>query len=400
MYSSDYDLEGLLATCSLYKGSPSPNLIAERVDAYEKVLPNLLKHNPNYPTAASLRKISASGQPSNGMGAVGVGKSSEGSKLIIAAVDKSDDRPLWVSAWGGTNTLAQALTDVRATRSTEELNKFISKIRLYTISDQCDAGPWMRKEFPSLFFIVSPGSGGSAFIRATWSGISSGEYIPELKSRDWIGKNIIADHGPLGSLYPQYSGFMEGDTPSWLGLIDNGLSWNVTPSNGGWGGRYKFSGSIWTDTTDTFEFGAGKKVTSNHVTIWRWQPDFQYDFAGRMDWCMADTFGKANHNPVLVLNGDVSKNVLNLSAKSGGKVSLSAEGTTDPDGNTVTLRWYIYQEAGTLPTGATLSKNEGLSTDVSLPAGATGKLHVILDADDNGNPPMPAYRRAVIDVTP
>jgi hypothetical protein len=119
-----------------------------------------------------------------------------------------------------------------------------------------------------------------------------------------------------------------------------------------------------------------------------------------MDWCVADTFEKANHNPVLVLNGDVSKNVPNLSAKSGGKVTLSAEGTTDPDGNTVTLRWYIYQEAGTLPAGATLSKNEGLSTEVSLPAGTTGKLHVILDADDNGNPPMPAYRRAVIDVTP
>jgi hypothetical protein len=119
-----------------------------------------------------------------------------------------------------------------------------------------------------------------------------------------------------------------------------------------------------------------------------------------MDWCVAETFDKANHNPVVALNGDVSKKVVSIPAKPGAKVALSAEGTTDPDGNTVSIRWYIYPEAGTLPAGATLSKTEGLTTEVTLPAGATGKLHVILDTHDNGNPPMPAYRRALIDVAP
>ncbi len=34
---------------------------------------------------------------------------------------------------------------------------FVSKLRVYTISDQDDSGPWIRKTFPTLFYIVSPG---------------------------------------------------------------------------------------------------------------------------------------------------------------------------------------------------------------------------------------------------
>jgi CO dehydrogenase/acetyl-CoA synthase alpha subunit len=36
-----------------------------------------------------------------------------------------------------------------------------------------------------------------------------------------------------------------------------------------------------------------------------------------MDWRMADEFKKANHNPIVVLNGDRSKQIVELSAKSG-----------------------------------------------------------------------------------
>ena len=37
---------------------------------------------------------------------------SEGSELIIKAVDRSDSRPVWVLVWGGPNCLAQALWNV------------------------------------------------------------------------------------------------------------------------------------------------------------------------------------------------------------------------------------------------------------------------------------------------
>ena len=46
---------------------------------------------------------------------------------------------LWISIWGGANTLAQALIHVRATRSADALQKFVEKLRVYSISDQDDS---------------------------------------------------------------------------------------------------------------------------------------------------------------------------------------------------------------------------------------------------------------------
>jgi len=91
---------------------------------------------------------------------------------------------------------------------------------------------------------------------------------------------------------------------------------------------------------------------------------------------------------------------MTVSAQPGATVALSAEGTRDPDGNTVTVRWFIYAEAGTLGAGAKLSATDGLATTVSLPQGASGTLHVILVAQDNGTPQLSAYRRAIISVAP
>jgi hypothetical protein len=60
----------------------------------------------------------------------------------------------------------------------------------------------------------------------------------DLVSNPWLEKNIIKDHGPLGALYPKVRFIMEGDTTSYLGLVNNGLGWHTSQSYGGWGGRY------------------------------------------------------------------------------------------------------------------------------------------------------------------
>ena len=98
----------------------------------------------------------AAGQVHYGMADVGAGKTSAGARAIVRAADRADPRPLWVALWGGANTLAQALFDVRATRSAEELARFVARLRVYSISDQDDAGPWIRREFPALFYVVKP----------------------------------------------------------------------------------------------------------------------------------------------------------------------------------------------------------------------------------------------------
>jgi hypothetical protein len=309
---------------------------------------------------------------------------------------------------------------MRDTRSADELKRALAKVRVYTISDQDDSGPWIRKEFPDLFYIVSPSSprGNQGYARSTWTGISGDRFYKngprvhfDLVSNPWLEENIIKNHGPLGALYPRVRFIMEGDTPSFLGLVKNGLGWHNSPTYGGWGGRYVIDQPadeprpIWTnndkESRDSVTIADGKSETSDFATVWRWREHYQNDFAARMDWCATDDLKKANHNPTAVLNGDRSKDVLSVTAKGSTTVKLSAEGTADPDLDGVKLAWWIYPEAGTLKNGVTLTKSKGPTTEVVLPqVTEPGAVHVILQAEDDGTPKLWAYRRAVINVSP
>lgn len=425
VYANEYEIEGLVATTSTWlRKTTRVDLIHRQLDAYAQVRPNLLQHAPGFPSAESLRAVTAVGQPAYGLAAVGEGKSTAGSRLLLAAADKADERPLWVSVWGGANTLAQALLDARRERSPDALKVLVGKLRVYTISDQDDAGPWLRREFPELFYIVSPSTTDwKEYWRATWTGISGdrhyrngpGHKFP-LVDNPWLEEHIIRNHGPLGALYPRLEYIMEGDTPSFLGLINNGLGWHVSPAYGGWGGRYVLyqaygeTRPIWTnnqDSRDTVTADNGQTQCTDMATIWRWREAFQHDFAARMDWCVADDFKKANHNPVAVLNGDATKRVLEVTAKPGETVTLSAEGTHDPDGHAIEVRWWIYPEASTLrdargdrfPPEVGLSAREGPSTRLIAPAVARPEtVQVILEVEDRGTPRLFAYRRAVLTV--
>lgn len=418
VYSNEYDVEGLVATTSTWlRNGTREDLIRRQIDAYSRVRDNLLVHADGYPTAEHLRSVTFTGQPGFGMQAVGKGKSTSGSRHLIAAVDKTDDRPLWVSVWGGANTLAQALFDVRGNRTPAELKAFIARLRVYTISDQDDAGPWIRREFPELFYLATPSQPDELeYWRATWSGISGDRWYKngpmhhfELVDNPWLEANIMRDHGALGALYPKVAYIMEGDTPSFLGLIRNGLGWNESPGNGGWGGRYVMyrpageSRAFWTNnqkSRDTVIAANGASTISDQATIWRWREHYQNDFAARMDWCVAAEREQANHNPLLVLNGDTSKRVLTLTAKGGSSIALTAHQSSDPDDDAMSLRWWIYEEAGSL-SGATLSSSQGIETRLTIPRVEQPQtLHVILEARDSGSPALFAYRRAVIEVTP
>lgn len=420
VYANEFDVEGLIATTSNWlKQHPREDLIRRDLSAYAKVRANLGKHSPGFPTPEQLLAVTGTGQEGYGMAAVGPNHRTAGSQRIIEAVDRADERPLWVSVWGGANTLAQALRDVRETRPPADVEKFVAKLRVYAISDQDDSGPWLRREFPRLFYIVSPSNPSSfqEYYRATWSGISGGSdiqtapgYHSAMVINPWLETNIINGHGPLGALYPRRLYLMEGDTPSFLGLIDRGLGWDVSPAFGGWGGRYALfqpageTRPIWTEinaTCDRVEVEPGHFDRSNQATIWRWREHFQNDFAARMNWCVTGGFKEANHNPHPVLNGDRSTDVVVISAPGGTTVPLSAAGTdAGDDGQKVNVNWWIYPEAGTI-AGASLSSSSGYATVVKLPVTPkAGTVHVILQAEDEGSPPLVSYRRAVIEVTP
>ncbi len=422
VYANEYDIEGLVATTSTWlRKKTREDLIHRQLNAYGQVRATLAKHADGYPTQAKLLAVTATGQPGYGMGSVGEGKTSAGSRRLLDAADKVDNRPLWISVWGGSNTLAQALWDARKQRSTSDLKKLVAKLRVYTISDQDDAGRWLRKEFPALFYIVSPSTTTwREYHRATWTGISGDRHYKNgpkvdfaLVDNPWLEANVIKHHSPLGALHPKLAYIMEGDTPSFLGLINNGLGWNESPAFGGWGGRYVLhqpqgeTRPIWTNhqsSRDTVQV-RDKSHTSDQATIWRWRKHFQHDFAARMDWCVADERKKANHNPSAVLNGDHSKRIVRISAKPGKTVKLSSAGSGAPDGDALKTTWMIYSEAGALANKVELTEQVGGTTSLTLPPIGQSviknpTLHVILIVENNGSPGLVAYRRAIINVRP
>lgn len=415
VYANEYDVEGLIATTSVWlREKTREDLIRRQIDAYAQVRDNLLKHAEGFPTADHLRSVIATGQTGFGMAAVGFGKSTVGSNHIIEVVDRPDERPIWVTAWGGANTLAQALWDVKYTRTPEELAKFVAKLRVYAISDQDDAGRWLRVTFPDLFYIVSPTHiWWTEYYKATWSGISGDRHYQngpfhffELVDNPWLKENIIENHGPLGALYPPLEYIMEGDTPSFLNLINNGLGSCLDPSYGGWGGRYQLEQTyaetrpIWSNSRDRVQTRDGSWHTTAQATIWRWREGFQHDFAARMDWCVAEQYNKANHNPVAVLNGDTSKDVWEITAKPGEKVELSAKGTSDPDGNRTVMQWFVYKEAGTYTGDVSLTAKGDFAAFTAPEVKEPATIHVILQVRDNGSPNLFAYRRAIVKIEP
>ena len=420
VYSNEYDVEGLVATTSCWlRDKTREDLIRRQIEAYGRVRDNLLKHAAGFPTAEHLSSVTATGQGGFGMAAVGDGKGTAGSRRVLEAADRAaDDRPLWVSVWGGANTLAQALWDARRERPAADVDRLVRRLRVYAIADQDDAGPWLRREFPGLFYVVSPTNpDGQEYHRATWTGISGDRHYRNgpmhrfaLVGNPWLQEHVIDNHGPLGALYPKHKYIMEGDTPAFLGLIDNGLGWHVSPEYGGWGGRYvryRCYGEtrpIWTNSDksrDTVTADDGRAYTSDQATVWRWREHFQHDFAARMDWCVAGEYRGANHNPVAVLNGDASKRVVELRARAGETVRLSAAGSGDPDGDRLTTTWFVYREAGSYAGQVGLAAAAGGETSFAAPAVDRPRtVHVILQVADGGSPSLFSYRRAVVTIEP
>ncbi len=429
LYSSEIDIEGLIATTSVHqKNRVYPQSIRDVIMAYGKVRSNLSLHEAGYPSQAQLLSVVKSGLPFYGMNGVGEGKDSPGSDWIISALEKNDPRPLWVSTWGGVNTLAQALYRIRQKKSPEEAARLLAKLRIYTISDQDDSGAWIRSNFPSLFYIVTPGGYG----KATWTGINS--FIPgidnETISNKWLRVHIQQNHGPLGAIYPDVAYGMEGDTPSWLSLIPNGLNVPERPDWGGWGGRYElylpdpsvfdqngFTGGvptipetrpIWTNATDTWypelPGAYGREVyrdtigfSDNKVTVWRWRDDFQNDFAARMSWTTLP-YQKANHPPVPVLG-----NPGELTVKSGSNFFLSGKGSWDPDGDNLSYLWIPYPEAGSLKNRSVhlnIAENMQLVSASAPVVDAPATVQVILRVTDKGTPALSRYKRVIVHVVP
>ncbi len=424
VYSNVIDIEGLINCTSCFvktTGCRQEQIIHKHIDAYAKVKPSLDLHEDGFPSAEYLHSITASGIESFGdvpekAFAHEKYNSNRGVQLIYKALQKDDERPLWFGLWGGANTLAQALWMVKQYLP-EESGKIFSKVRIYGISDQDYAAKWIRKEYGDrLFYIVTPsdwtGKGSKDYYKATWPGISadhSEHGCDDGKSRTkgftgadhtlinnrWIFKNIRRK-GALGRRYPYTHFLTEGDTPSFLGLIPNGLNDPEHPEYGSWGGRYTLQKiaeepfAIWTSTCDTVVGNDGRQHTSQQATVWRWRQDFQGDFASRMLWCVKP-YNECMHPPII----DCFQQ--NITAAPGQTVTLSAR-VRDVDGKGLAEKWLVYAEAGNTTESIQLTHTmEPFCCLLTAPAYKCS-VHIVLAVSGLEFPSPTRYVRFIVTV--
>jgi hypothetical protein len=284
LYTNEFEVEALIASAATFANFANKQNILDILDLYDQVDENLQDHDSDFPTADYLRSVTYEGRddtwgnPADEI--LGEGMDNEASEAIIRIVDEPDPRPVWVTIWGGPRDLAQAIWKVQNTRSQEELDEFISKLRIHMIGlgdrpGQDGSGQWMLDNFPNLFVIASQGTYGGMFAHES-----------ELGNLEWVNTNIRQNHGPLGAAYPpsgfhpENAGVQEGDTPSFLYLVSavNGLNNPEDPSQESWGGQFAQRDST---TNHWFDGPCSESVS-------KWREEYQADFARRADWMLED----------------------------------------------------------------------------------------------------------------
>ena len=395
MYANELEIEGLVATYTEHGHTVRPDYIEHVIDRYAQVHPRLLEHDPGYPSADQLRLTVKSGNPKDGRSAVGQGCDTEGSEWLIACADKEDDRPLWISVWGGTTDLAQALWKVKQTRSSEQAERFLAKLHVFSIGDQYEIGSWIREQYPELFYITSYAS-----FRGMYRGGDTSLCTPE-----WVSACVSEGRGPLGEAYPAYDGgdpwgavygVKEGDTPAFLHLLPTGLNDEDVPQWGGWGGRYVPDPARSPSVKHFFDaMDEADGETSERATVFRWRQAFQHAFEARMMRC-AYPPSEVNAEPVAVLQGAGERTVA-----AGVEVALSAEGSHDPRGGELSFLWEVYAEAGTYDGKLPIREAGGMRASFIAPEVERGStIHILLTVTNDGRPPLSSYKRVIVHVLP
>ena len=401
-YADMFEIEALITSVG-WNCDPYPAEWAEYlqrvIEAYRKDVPKLMRRSGQqefmsleeenkqqyigyWPSADYVKSRAVMGSIHGGIKAIGADNDSPGSELLIRLADEDDTRPIYVAAWGGANTLAQAIWRVKQTRSAEELKKFVRKFRIYTITDQdmqysmrmnrsYSSHMWLRREFADdLQFVWDEG---------TW------QEQCELGKRHWQQhKDNIQGRGALGSEYPTYKWGVEGDTPSFLYVMPNGLNNPEDPHQCGWAGYHERG--MCADSLTTAWTSWQEPVRSISVGYkQRFYPDELNDFMARMQWAAE---GKGNLNPYIVIPNDT----INITINS---LSLDASKSFDPDGDNLQFSWWQQPEIG--KTKVKIEQADQPIATLRIPADAKGDtIHIICEVHDDGPYHLPAYRRIII----
>ena len=424
----EYTRNGLnLCPCTSWRWAPDERFIDDIVDAYEKVYPNLKVHDPKYPAPTALRsKIRWGNVEFDG----DFSKDTPGSDLIKTLLLDHEAGPLFVTAQGGQSTIARALKSIQDQyASTPDWNairqKVSRKLVIVPFGDQDGTyASYIKPNWPEVdewqLAMVNFGYG----IRASLSA-ENAMYVSAAWTRD-----NISSRGPLGAMYrvwgdgkqmakgdvfdyfglagqtpeqmrsagyvvwtpPQEKGsfISEGDTPTFMNLLDNGLRAYEDGSYGGWGGRRR-------QESGAAPGGRGRGQVPPRTALVNnaFFDAAQRDFAARMKWSVTPTRKDANHEPVVRITGPLA-----VQARAAETVRLRGT-VSDPDRDQVTTRWWHYNDAGTYPGDVVIPNPTSLETSIRIPDDAkpAETIHLILEATDHGSPALTRYQRVIVTVS-
>ena len=429
-YADCFEIEALITSVG-WNCDPYPKEWAQYlqrvIEAYRKDVPNLMRRSGQngflpleeengqqelgyWPSADYIKSRAVMGSERGGIKMIGEDNDSPGSEMLIRLADEDDPRPIYVAAWGGANTLAQAIWRVKQTRSDDEVRNFVKKFRLFTITDQdmkydmrmdraYSSHMWLRKDFADdLQFIWDEGA---------W------QEQCELGKQHWAQhQQLIQGHGALGKEYPNYKWGVEGDTPSFLYLMPNGLNNPEDPHQCGWAGYHERG--LCADSLTTAWTSWQEPVHSISVDYKRrFYPDELNDFCARMQWAAE---GRGNLNPYIVFAPQVAfvhpltiegasiampNDTMAITGPPGVKkddvftIRLDASKSFDPDGDALSFLWWQQPEIG--HTRIAIEAADQSIVTIRIPADAKDDtIHLICEVHDDGPFHLVAYRRIII----
>jgi len=447
LYTNELDVEGIVYSASMwhYKGdgkgttfqtqmgwtkpiysTPRTDLrwcgtdwIHDYIEKYRAVYPKLHANDSRYPTADKLQSLVKIGNIDfEGEMAY----DTDGSNLIKEKLLDNNDAPIYLETWGGCNTIARALKSIeeqyKGTAQWDSIYQKVSKKAvLYNIMDQDDTyKTYISRSWPDIK--VWYNSIQFASLAYIWKDVVPKEQQPYFRG-PWMQKNILTGYGKAYMTYgdghhltgdPEdtfgqpsvakekgygmYDLISEGDSPSFLYLVDNGLRSYESPAYGGWGGRFSpcmSTKNVWEDNEGSWDVNPATGEREKFYAQTRWGQAIQNDFAARVQWTQKDP-KDANHAAEVSVAGGLDR-----TAAPGETVTITAT-AKDPDGDKLTSSWMQYQEAGTYAGKVKLAKTNGLTTSFTMPKdikkGET--IHLILTVTDSGTPALTHYARVIV----